>query len=269
MSKEIKNEFKEFISTLSTEICKEVLLDELSKINISLNSTSNKYNELYINYESSINKIKDELSKLDNANNNMNNFTNSINSNSKAITEALDMINKDQKMAFDEIIKKNSSALSTYKTDIQKINKIERDEFIRALKTNINDHSKKYTEELSKLVNGSKMNQTLSNTEEINSSIESLNQKANSLDGRITKIYKDIIKDNEEKYKKLDKNITKISLDTSTELKKDISVSKDELSNNIRSIEKSLKEEFDSKYKVIIGLNIAILIMLIVIFFIK
>ena len=192
MSNEIKNEFKDFITTLSTEICKEVLLEELKKVNTSLNSKSKEYDELYDKYKFSIEEIKQELSKLDNANKSMSNFTNSINENSKIVNESLKIIKIGQE-----------KSLEKYKADIHKLNATERNEFINSLNTNLSEYSKKYKDELSTIINGSKMNQTLENTEDINKSLKSVNMQINLVKSNIDKLAKDTILKNEEQSNKI------------------------------------------------------------------
>ena len=261
MSNDIKNEFKDFIATLSTEICKEVLLEELEKINTSLNNTSTKYNKLYDNYKSSIEQIKQELSKLDNANKNMSFFTNSINENSKVVNESLGIIKNAQEKVLEDIIGKNEKALEKYKVDIQKLNLDERNEFISVLKLSLNESSKKYINELSDIINGSKMNQTLSNTRDIKNSILSTNMKINELKSDIHILKSDIVQKNQEENKNTYNKISNMvsSLEKQVQLtKKYINDSNDKLESQILKLE----EEIKSKNKIIIGMCIALLIVI-------
>ena len=55
--------------------------------------------------------------------------------------------------------------------DIQKLNLDERNKFITALNLSLNESSKKYINELSNIINGSEMNKTLSNTNDIKNTI--------------------------------------------------------------------------------------------------
>ncbi|MRN24741.1 hypothetical protein EAI30_08950 [Romboutsia ilealis] len=268
MSNEIKNEFKDFIATLSTEICKEVLIEELENINTSLNNTSEKYDKLYENYKLSIGQITQELSRLDNSTKTMNSFTNSINLNSKAVNESLAIIKNGQEKSLQDILNKNTNALEKYKTDIQKLNANERNEFIMLLNKNLNEYSKKYMNELANIVNGSKMNQTLENTNEINKLLKSTNSQINSGMLNINKLSKEIILKNEEEckviYNKLSNGID--------ELQKQLQLTKREVKDNDKKLENKiieLEEEIQSKNKIIIITNISILVMTILLFFIK
>ena len=265
MSKDIKNEFKEFIATLSTEICKEVLLEELEKVNTSLNNTSAKYDKLYDDYRLSIEQITQELSRLDNTSKSMNSFTNSINANSKAVNESLAIIKIGQEKSLENILNKNANALEKYKKDIQKLNTVERNEFIRSLNSNLNEHSKKYMDELSNIVNGSKMNQTLANTEQINKSIKSTNTQISLVKSNIDKLAKDIMLKNEEESKMVYNKLSNVISDLEKQLqstKIEIKDSEKKLENKITKLE----EEIKSKNKIIIGINIAILVMSILLF---
>lgn len=271
MSNEIKNEFKEFISTLSTEICKEILLEELEKVNTSLNDTSIKYDKLYANYKLSIEQIKNELNVLDNASKNIDKFTKSINSNSKAVNESLALVKVGQDKSLKHILNENSNALEKYKVDIQKLNNSERNEFIGLLNSNLNESSKKYVNEISKMVNGSKMNQTLLNTEEINTSIKSANSKISLIKSSIDKFERNLFSKNEENFKLiydkipyLENKMQVINIDANKNNKK--------LEDKIKIVENKIKiveEEMKSKNKIIIGLNIAILLMIIFTFLTK
>ena len=263
MSNDIKNEFKDFITTLSTEICKEVLLEELEKINTSLNNTSTKYNKLYDNYKSSIEQIKQELSKLDNANKNMSFFTNSINENSKVVNESLGIIKNAQEKVLEDIIGKNEKALEKYKVDIQKLNLDERNEFISVLKLSLNESSKKYINELSDIINGSKMNQTLSNTRDIKNSILSTNMKINELKSDIHILKDDIVPKNQEENKDIYNNILNMvsKLDRQVEInKRYIKNSNDRFENQLLKLEAEIK----LKNKIIIGMCVAILFIILI-----
>lgn len=268
MSNEIKNEFKDFITTLSTEICKEVLIEELEKINNALNNTSTKYNQLYDNYKLSIEQIKQELSRLDNATKNMTGFTNSINLNSKAVNESLAIIKNGQEKSLQDILNKNTNALEKYKTDIQKLNVNERNEFIMLLNKNLNEHSKKYMNELANIVNGSKMNQTLEKAEEINKSLKLTNSQIGLVKSNIDKLAKDIMLKNEEESKIIYNKLAN-GIDA---LEKQLQSTKREIKDNEKKLENKIIElegEIESKNKIIIITNIAILVITILLFFIK
>ena len=157
MRDDIKKEFKEFINALSTEICKEVLLEELEKINSDLNTTSDKYSNLYLNYNESINKIKEELVTLDNATKQMKCYTSSIDLNTNKINEALELITEKQQDGLNDIIRNNSSMLSDYSIEVQKLNESERDVFINTVNSSLDKYSKKYLKELEKVISGQKL----------------------------------------------------------------------------------------------------------------
>lgn len=268
MSNEIKNEFKDFITTLSTEICKEILIEELKNINTSFKGTSEKYDKLYENYKFSIGQIKQELSRLDNSTKTIDSFTNSINLNSKLVNESLSMIKNGQEKSLQDIINKNTNALEKYKTDIQKLNANERNEFIMLLNQNLNEYSQKHMNELANIVNGSKMNQTLENTEKVNKSIGLTNSQISLVKNNIDKLSKDIILKNEQESKMIyDKLASGVN-----ELEKQLKSIKRELVDNDKKLENKiikLEEEIQSKNKVIIITNISILVIIILLFFIK
>ncbi|MBU5336567.1 hypothetical protein [Intestinibacter bartlettii] len=263
MSDDIKNEFKDFIAILCEDICKGVLLEELEKVNTSLNNTSDKYNKLYANYKSSIEQIKQGLSKLDNTNKNMNLFTNSINANSKAVNESLKIIKNSQEKVLEDIIGKNKKALEKYKVDIQKLNLDQRNEFITALKSSLNESSKKYINELSNIINGSKMNQTLSDIIDVKNSILSTNMKINELKSDIHILKDDIVPKNQEENKDIYNNILNMvsKLDRQIEItKRYIKNSNDRFENQLLKLEAEIK----LKNTIIIGMCIAILFIILI-----
>lgn len=250
MDNEIKNEFKDFIATLSTEICKEVLLSELEKVNTSLNNTSTKYTKLYDDYKFSIDQIEKELSRLDNLNKTVNNFTNSIDKNSKSVNEALTIIKIGQE-----------KSLEKYKTNIQNLNDAERKKFIKLLNTNLNEYSKKYINELADIVNINKISQTLSNTQEINNSVKSANTQISLINCNIDKLAKDIMSKNEEESEIVHNKL----LNAVSRLEKEIPFIKNNIKDGQKKLENKiieLEEEIKLKNKVIIGINIAMILLL-------
>lgn len=263
MSNDIKNEFKDFIAILCEDICKGVLLEELEKVNASLDSTSEKYNKLYDNYKSSIGQIKQELSRLDNANKNMSLFTGSINANSKVVNESLGIIKNAQEKVLEDIIGKNEKALEKYKVDIQKLNLDERNKFITALNLSLNESSKKYINELSNIINGSEMNKTLSNTNDIKNTILSTNMKLNEVKGEIYILKNNIVPKNQEE----NKNMHNKTLDMISSLDRQVQLIKTYISSNKNSLEKQilkLEEEIKLKNKIIIGMCIVILFIILI-----
>lgn len=175
MSIDIKNEFKEFIETLSKEICRNVLVDELKYINESFNTTFNNFNKIYNYYKVSIDNMNIKLSNLDLTNNNIDKAIESINTNTKKTDIALKIINKDQQKFLTSILKHNKDAFERYQTSIFKLNEDEREKFVSAI------------------------------TEELNSSIKELNNTAGTLDK--LESYLDIGNELDEKIKSLKKEI--------------------------------------------------------------
>jgi chromosome segregation ATPase len=262
MSNEIKNEFKDFITILSTEICKEILLEELEKINTSFNNTSNKYSDLYKNYKSSIEQIKEELIKLDNANKTINNYTTSVNSNTSKINEALSLINKNQEKSLENIIQNNAKALSKYSANVQQLNKSERDMFIKSLIANLSKHSENYVKELQEVFNGSEIKKFFNNTEDIIKKLDSTRSNINSLGKEIVNIENNIKLKNEEESKQI---IEKLDEKTK-QLDREIQTTKNKMISNIEEVNTkidNLTRENDMIKKLNMGIiAITILILL-------
>ena len=54
MAQNIKDEFKQFIEILSTQICKEVLLEQLSQLSTSFSEIESNYENLYAYFADAI-----------------------------------------------------------------------------------------------------------------------------------------------------------------------------------------------------------------------
>lgn len=268
MCNEIKNEFKDFISTLSTEICKEVLLEELENINTSFENTSNKYSDLYKNYKNNIEQIKEELIKLDDTNKTINNYTLSLNSNTSKIDEALNIINKGQEKSLENIIKNNTKALSKYSTDIQNLNKSERDAFIKSLNLSLSEHSENYIKKLKEVFNGSDIKKFFKNTEDIIKNLDLANSDINSLEKGIRSFENSIKLKNEEESKKIIKRLD----EKTKQLEKEIQSTKDRIISNAEEVNikiDKLTQDIQIKNDIFMKLNIATIVIAIIILLFK
>lgn len=204
MEKNIKGEFKDFISTLSTEICKQVLLEELNGINNSFEKTEKDYKNLYENYTKNINSIKEELAQLQCTNRKLGEFITNINNNNIKINKALDVINGEHKIITDKIIKDNDKLFNKFSTKVKSLNTDERNKFITQLTSSINSQSKKYASELGNIVNKSKIEDIKNNltlvsnkVNEINNDLMFLVNKVDASEKVIITSVKDEISENE------------------------------------------------------------------------
>lgn len=242
MKNDIKSEFKEFISTLSTEICKQVLLEELKEINNSFEKTEESYKTLYNNYTKNINSIKDQLEQLQSTNQKLGDFIANINNNSINVNKALDVINGEHKVITDKIIKDNNKLFNEFSDKVSSLNETERYEFITQLTSSMNAHSKKYMIELSNIVNGSKIENIRDNLSLVLTKINKINNDVNGIVSKVHNSEKTIISSVKENILENEINlttkiqVTNSKIDTiSNELNNKISVLSDKInkSNNI------------------------------------
>lgn len=174
MENNIKDEFKEFITALSTEICREVLLEELKQINKSFNTTEKEYRSLYKDYNENSNNIKNEFLQLRNINQKLGQFVQNVDSNNKDINKALKLINGEYKIVTDNIIKRNDELFKEFSIKVRSLNESERNEFITTLISSIDSSNKKHITELKNIVNDIEINR-------IQNSLNSLSTKTNKL----------------------------------------------------------------------------------------
>ena len=174
MENNIKDEFKEFITALSTELCREVLLEELKQINKSFNTTEKEYRSLYKDYNENSNNIKNEFLQLRNINQKLGQFVQNVDSNNKDINKALKLINGEYKIVTDNIIKRNDELFKEFSIKVRSLNESERNEFITTLISSIDSSNKKHITELKNIVNDIEINR-------IQNSLNSLSTKTNKL----------------------------------------------------------------------------------------
>lgn len=157
MDNNLKVEFKDFISTLSTDICKGVLLEELKDINKSFNETSNDYKTTSNNYTNNINGIKEQLTQLQITNKKLDGFVNNIDENNNKVNKALNLIDGSHKKVIDNIIVDNKKLFIEYSKCVQNLNSNEREQFIKELISSMDIQSKKHVAEIKNVVDGSEI----------------------------------------------------------------------------------------------------------------
>lgn len=259
MKNDIKSEFKEFISTLSTEICKQVLLEELKEINNSFEKTEESYKALYNNYTKNINSIKDQLAQLQSTNQKLEEFITNINNNNINVNKALNVINGEHKIITDKIIKDNNKLFNEFSDKVSSLNETERYEFITQLTSSMNSYSKKYMIELSNIVNGSKIENIKDNLSLVSNKINKINNDVNGIASKIYNSEKTIISLVKDKISENEINLTtKIQVNNSK-----IDTISDELNNKISV----LSDKINKSNNIIMVLASVIIVLCIVLIF--
>lgn len=261
MDNSVKNEFKEFINTLSTEICKEVLLEDLKRINDSFNNTEKSYQIVCNKYTENITSIKKELSKLEDNNKKIDDFVKTIDSNSKNVNEALNIINGRHQEVITNIIKNNNNVYSQYSKNVQKLNDTERAKFISEMSLSINLHTQNYINYLTEVIDECKF-------KEIANNMSSLSYKINFLDLQVEDLSKNTLTLEKAILKIFEKNkidIEKIIVSKHNEVNKQISNTFNEIiKTNDTLVEKisNMDSSINNKNKIIILLLSIMIIMI-------
>lgn len=259
MNKDIQSEFKDFISTLSTEICREVLLEELKAINNSFEKTEQDYKSLYNNYTQNINSIKEQLNQLQSTNQKLGEFITNINKNNINVNKALDVINGEHKIITDKIIKDNDKLFNEFSVKVKSLNTTERNEFITQLTSSINSYSKKYMSELSNIVNGSKIEEIQKNLTLVSNKINTINNELKVMTKNVESSEIEIITSVKEKVSESERNlISKIQV---------INSKIDSVSGELNNKIEALSAKIDKNNKIIITLASVIILLCIVLIF--
>ena len=129
MSKDLRVEFEEFITSLTTQISKDLFLEDLKTINKSFSALSTDYKTISQNYTKNINGISNEFTELRNTNTNLNNINNNIDKNSILINKSLETLEGKHRVIIDSIIKDTRHQFDEYDLKIQKLNEEERNKF--------------------------------------------------------------------------------------------------------------------------------------------
>ena len=276
MSEEIKNEFEGFISTLTKEICKEVLLEELKSINTSFDKSITKYNELNKENFLIIDKIKDESCKLKNVKKDFQNIINIINDNNHNMNEGLTIINKDRKKFIEDFTLNSNKLFEKYNKDIEALNVNERKVFIDSINSQIDKNTKKYVEDLNEAINGTKIEETLKSLDEACQKMLSTQYQITVSTNTISKIEREISDRVEKQVEKILSNkINEINKD-GQQIFKNIQCIQDKIEqDNAKNIESlnnlyanisnqiySLNKSFNTKNNIVIVFFIIIMILL-------
>lgn len=154
MNKDLRVEFEEFITSLTTQISKDIFLEDLKTINQSFSSLSTDYKIINQNYTKNINGISHEFTELRNTNTNLNNINSNIDKNSILINKSLETLEGKHRVILDSIMNDTKHHFNEYNSRIQRLNEDERSKFRRMMsETIINEFDKSISPFNSKLDN--------------------------------------------------------------------------------------------------------------------
>lgn len=261
MDNNIKSEFKDFIRTLSTEICKEVLLEEIQAINMSFNKTSKNYKTLSKEYTNNINGIKEQLNQLHTTNKKLDKFIINIDTNNNKVNKALNVIEGSHKKVIDNIMADNKKLFNEYSKKVQSLNETEKKQFISSLISSMDAQSKKYLIELNDVINGSKIEEILKNINIISSNINLLDSQVKDAGKNLASTEKKVIEEIGKNVATTENQITK----KINQLNSSINNISTDLNNKIVS----LNIQLNNKNNIIIALTSLIIVLCIVLLFNK
>jgi archaellum component FlaC len=188
MDNNLKTEFKDFISTLTTDICKGVLLEDLKAINDSFNETSINYKTISTNYANNIKDIKEQFTQFQTTNKKLDGFVSNVDANNDRVNKALNIIEGSHKKVIDNIIVDNKKSFDEYSKSVQSLNVNERKQFISELTSSININSKNHMAELKDALDGSEIKAILNDINKVSNNINSMTNKMNSVESQIKEI---------------------------------------------------------------------------------
>lgn len=196
MSKDLRAEFEEFISTLTTQICKDVMLEDLKTIHNSFSDLSIDYKNINQNYTKNINGISNEFMELRRTNTSLNTVTSSIDTNSNLINKSLETLEGKHRIIIDSIMNDTKQQFNEYNLKIQKLNEEERIKFQRMMATTINQEFNKSIVAFNSKLDNFKVDDILIKQNAVHDSIY-----------RMTSLYSDTQEDMQKMYTKTNREI--------------------------------------------------------------
>lgn len=148
MAEEIKLEFEAFIRELSTEICKEVLLDELKKIHGSFRETAVSYETLTRAFDAQLNTVKTELASFGKETGHITSAVAALDRDSQSVKEALSYVKEGNDRAMEQIGGRYDALFQTYQDEIRALNEQERVALLSELRVGLADAGEAYVSRL-------------------------------------------------------------------------------------------------------------------------
>lgn len=142
--KKIKKEFKSFISELSTDICKEVLLEDLKIISLSFQELLDLFQSQNKVLKCENRDFKRTVDNLEKSIKSVDRFSDALMKNNRNIYDSLKFFKSDYKEFVNYIIDENQKLLEEYRTDIAKINDEERQKLLSEISKSMEETNKKY-----------------------------------------------------------------------------------------------------------------------------
>lgn len=189
---EVKKEFKDFIETLSKEICKEVLLEDLKSIKESLDMTVSKYESVYKKNEKCNKSLEKGIAQLTNTDEKLESAIVKIDKQTERVVKATDFIENNNTQVLQKLLEKNDKLFLEYNKKVHLLNETERGVFIKMLKAAVEDRNSKFIEEIKKLIEISKIDNLLKEMSGIQQTLEQVQDKLDGNKDEETKIKRSI-----------------------------------------------------------------------------
>lgn len=144
MSNDIQKEFEKLIKTLTTEISKEVLLDDMKNLRKSYTETHEKYNNTYKGYINEVEKMSKRVEDFRVYATNAQKHTDelkSLNTTHEKMVSKMNTVLKDveesKQVVLSKILNDNAHLFEQYKKSVSKYNSEEEERFLGALKNEL------------------------------------------------------------------------------------------------------------------------------------
>ena len=250
MSTELRKEFEGFVSELTIDICKEVLVNDISKINKDFKCYSAEHLKQLQEFKAIEKIFKSQTNTFIQMNKSIERYVSSIEIQNKNIESALKIVNTDHKVMLNDVMVKNDKSLKNYEIQVAAFNKKEKEILICDFKQEMNSTLTKAVAEIKAENNTAKL-------------VE-LNNKLGSQGTKIDKMLTEQDKSNKE----LISIYNNISALTGTAKKNNTKI----IEGNIKNIEISneiadLKTDVKEHKKIVLGLMVVIIFLAIIILF--
>lgn len=150
MSNSIQNDFEKLIKTLTTEISKEVLLEDMKTIRKSFAETQELYNKTYVGYTSEVNNMKKNILDFGAYTNKATMHTEeleALNESHRLMTlkmsEVLKELNESKLAVLEKILENNGILFENFKKKVAQLNAEEEARFLKAIENQLTQAEEK------------------------------------------------------------------------------------------------------------------------------
>lgn len=144
MTNNIQKDFEQLIKTLTTEISKEVLLEDMKSIRSSFSEMQQKYNNTYNGYSNEVANMKGQVldfgaytSKAMKHTDDLSRLNDSQGKMVMKMNEVLKELEESKENVLEKILQDNEMAFKQFKEKVSRLNKEEEDRFLKAIQSEL------------------------------------------------------------------------------------------------------------------------------------